>query len=328
MNYILNYLNFNESKGISNSCELILYKIWKLIDNDINHIKDGTINIDIDEQDFKVKDLIINYIFSSPNPENLCNATSHLEKSVIDDGCLNNISIDLKIKINTIDDEFVYYIKSVLFHELLHIFQHYNIKNNNKFRPESFSIGSILPQIRPLIKSKYGNYILDVLYYSLSHEISSQLHQYYFYKKDGKDYKKINDIRNLLHNFKIKTLDNIEILEIEKIKSHILKAIKYYSNNKNYNKDIEMSLWNDNIVSFFNKMSDILKYKVKWIDNKVKIIDKKIHDEHINLNEYNIRYDITISLPSNWDEHENIEMFKIDEFIKEKLNDCKVIDGI
>lgn len=321
MNYILNYLNFNESKGISNSCELILYKIWKNIDSDINNIKDGSFNIDINEKDFKVKNLIINYNFLIDS-ENRCDAISHLEKSFIDKNHLNNVFIDIKIRINKIDDEFIYYIKSVLFHEILHIFQHYNIKNDNKFRPESFSIGSILPQIRPIIKSIYGNYILDILYYSLSHELSAQLHQYYFYKKNNKDYKRIKDIKDLLFKFKIKQLDKIEYKEIETIKNHILNSIKYYSNNKNYIKDIEISLWNNDVELFLDKLSDILKYKVKWIDKKIKLIDKKIHNE---LNESNIRYDITISLPTNWDD---IERYNIDNFIKNNLNDCKIIQGI
>ena len=321
MDYILNYLNFNESKGISNSCELILYKIWKNIDSDINNIKDGSFNIDINEKDFKVKNLIINYNFLIDS-ENRCDAISHLEKSFIDKNHLNNVFIDIKIRINEIDDEFIYYIKSVLFHEILHIFQHYNIKNDNKFRPESFSIGSILPQIRPIIKSIYGNYILDILYYSLSHELSAQLHQYYFYKKNNKDYKRIKDIKDLLFKFKIKQLDKIEYKEIETIKNHILNSIKYYSNNKNYIKDIEISLWNNDVELFLDKLSDILKYKVKWIDKKIKLIDKKIHNE---LNESNIRYDITISLPTNWDD---IERYNIDNFIKNNLNDCKIIQGI
>lgn len=321
MNYILNYLNFNESKGISNSCELILYKIWKNIDSDINNIKDGSFNININEKDFKVKNLIINYNFLIDS-ENRCDAISHLEKSFIDKNHLNNVFIDIKIRINEIDDEFIYYIKSVLFHEILHIFQHYNIKNDNKFRPESFSIGSILPQIRPFIKSIYGNYILDILYYSLSHELSAQLHQYYFYKKNNKDYKRIKDIKDLLFKFKIKQLDKIEYKEIETIKNHILNSIKYYSNNKNYIEDIEISLWNNDVELFLDKLSDILKYKVKWIDKKIKLIDKKIHNE---LNESNIRYDITISLPTNWDD---IERYNIDNFIKNNLNDCKIIQGI
>lgn len=321
MNYILNYLNFNESKGISNSCELILYKIWKNIDSDINNIKDGSFNININEKDFKVKNLIINYNFLIDS-ENRCDAISHLEKSFIDKNHLNNVFIDIKIRINEIDDEFIYYIKSVLFHEILHIFQHYNIKNDNKFRPESFSIGSILPQIRPFIKSIYGNYILDILYYSLSHELSAQLHQYYFYKKNNKDYKRIKDIKDLLFKFKIKQLDKIEYKEIKTIKNHILNSIKYYSNNKNYIEDIEISLWNNDVELFLDKLSDILKYKVKWIDKKIKLIDKKIHNE---LNESNIRYDITISLPTNWDD---IERYNIDNFIKNNLNDCKIIQGI
>lgn len=326
MNYILNYLNFNESKGISDTCELVLYEIWKNIENNINNIKDGSFNINLDKTDFKVKNLIINYNFS-PDTENKCNAITHLEKSFVNDNYLNDVYIEIEIKINKIDDEFIYYIKSVLFHEILHIFQHYNVKINNKFRPESFSIGSILPQIRTIIKSEYANYILDILYYSLSHELSAQLHQYYMYNKIHKEYKKIKDIRNLLSNFKIKQLNDNEYKEIQKIKNHILNSIKYYSNNKKYNIDIEKSLWNDNdMISFLNKLNDILKYKVEWIDKKIKLINSKINDEKINEN--NIKYDITISLPTNWDEHDNMEKYEIDKFIKNNLNDCKNIHGI
>jgi hypothetical protein len=40
-----------------------------------------------------------------------------------------------------IDEEFSYYIKSVLLHEISHIFVDYNVRINNKFRTSSFSIG-------------------------------------------------------------------------------------------------------------------------------------------------------------------------------------------
>lgn len=35
MKYIISYHNFNESKGISDSCEIVLYKIWSKIENNI-----------------------------------------------------------------------------------------------------------------------------------------------------------------------------------------------------------------------------------------------------------------------------------------------------
>ena len=39
MKYIVRYENFNESKGISDSCEIVLYKIWNLIEGDILNFK-------------------------------------------------------------------------------------------------------------------------------------------------------------------------------------------------------------------------------------------------------------------------------------------------
>jgi hypothetical protein len=81
-------------------------------------------------------------------------------------------------------------------------------------------------------------------------------------------------------------------------------------------------LWDFNdVIDFINELSDIVKYKVKWIDKKIKLIDSKTD----NISENNIRYDITISLPTNWEEHDK---FEIQRFIKNNLNDCKIVNGI
>jgi hypothetical protein len=320
MDYILNYINFNESKGISDSCELVLYDIWKEIKQNITSQESNSFKLNIDKEDFKIKDLIIKYKFS-PSSENNCYGTTHLKDSSIENNYLINSYIELDLKVNNLDNEFIYYIKSVLLHELLHLFQHYNIKIKNKFRPESFSIGSILPQLRPLVKTKYGNYILDIIYFSLSHELSAQLHQYYMYRLSNKEYKKIFKIRDSLNNFIPKEMDSIESKEIEMIKNHISKSIKYFSSKK-YIKNVKKSLWDFNdVIDFINELSDIVKYKVKWIDKKIKLIDSKTD----NISENNIRYDITISLPTNWEDHDK---FEIQRFIKNNLNDCKIVNGI
>jgi len=126
-----------------------------------------------------------------------------------------------------------------------------------------------------------------------------------------------------LSYFSIKKLNDDELKELIKIKNHILNSIDFYSTNKKYKKDISKSLWNEsNIDIFLNKLSDIVKNKVKWIVKKMKIIDSKI------LKDDEIRYDETISLPTNWDDHENVEKYEIYSFIKENLNDCKIIDFI
>lgn len=311
MNYILTYQNFNESNGISDSSENITNSIWNDIESDIISDISANKKFNFDEIDFKLKDIIVEYNLIK-NSENICNAITYLKNSVVENKYLKNIKIIVNIKYSILDEPFLYYIKTVLFHEILHVFQHYNFKLHNKFRSESFSIGSILPQLRQYIKTKYANYILDILYYSLSHELSAQIHQYYMYKKIGKHYEKINDIKNLLKNFNINNnLDESEILEINLIKDYIVKSIEFYSNNKKYNKKILKSLWSETDNNrFLDSLSILLKKKLKWLDEKMKLVDSKI----------GIKFDETFTYYGKLDDYKYFEIFN---FIKENLNDCK-----
>ena len=311
MNYILKYQNFNESKSISDSCEVVTDAIWNSIESNIISNISSSNNFDFDEIDFKLKDIVIEYNLIK-STENVCNAITFLKNSSVDNKYLSNINIVLNIRYHILDEPFLYYIKSVLFHEMLHVFQHYNFKINNRFRSESFSIGSIIPQLRQYINTKYANYILDVLYYSLSHELSAQLHQYYMYKKIGKEYEKIDDIRNLLKNFHIKLdLDKSEELEINLIKEYIIKSISFYSNNKKYNKHILKSIWSETDNNkFLVKLSDIIKNKLIWIDKKIKLVDSKIE----------IKVDETFTFYGDLIDYKYSEAFN---FIKENLNDCE-----
>lgn len=76
----------------------------------------------------------------------------------------------------------------------------------------------------------------------------------------------------------------------------------------------------ENVEIFLTMLSDIIVYKLNWLNEKIKIIDSSFNKE--------IRYDETISLPSNWDEHDFWEKWGKLDFIREKLNDCKIIQGI
>lgn len=315
MKYIISYYNFNESKGISDSCEIVLYKIWSKIENNIINSISNDIVFDINELDFKCKNIILKYNISK-GEDNICNGLTILNNSKIIDNILNDITINIDIIVNDMDDEFIYYIKSVILHELLHIFQHYNIRINNKFRPESFSIGSILPQLKQNVSCKYSKYLLDVLYYSLSHELSAQLHQYYLYKISGREYKRINFIIDLLSKFKIIDLSEEDDKEITYIRNHVVNSIKYLATNKKYLKNIDSSIWStgDN-VNFLKNIKNVVDYKLKWIHKKIKLIDSKIEENKT------IRYDQTNSLPTDWEYYDILQRF---DFIKENLNDCKI----
>lgn len=314
MKFIVGYENFNESKGISDSCDRITNSIWNDIENNIINFNNISKKFTFSENDFKLKDIQIDFIFNE-NKDNNCNAITDLKNSVIENNYLVNTKILFNVEYHTIDDAFLYYIKSVIFHEILHVFQNYNLKINDKFRPESFSIGSIIPQIRNYIKTEYVSYILDILYYSLSHELSAQLHQYYIYKIDDREYKHLDEIKNLLNNFKIKELDNDESKELDYVKHHILNSIKYFTNNKNYQKDIESSIWVKNNEEFLNGLSNLIKYKLKWIDKKIELINNK---KRIDYNE-------TFTYLGDLQDYKYL---KNSLFIKENLNNCPIIDNI
>lgn len=314
MKYIVRYENFNESKGISDSCEKITNQIWNDIESDIIDSNNISKKLTFSEEDFKLKDIQIDFIFNK-GLVNTCNAITDLKNSTIENNYLLNTRILFNIKYDIIDESFLYYIKSVIFHEVLHVFQNYNLKINDKFRPESFSIGSIIPQIRNTIKTEYVSYILDILYYSLSHELSAQLHQYYIYKIDDREYKRLDEIKNLLTNFKIKKLDEQESKELDYVKNHILKSIKYFTNNKNYNKDIDSSIWNKNNEEFLNGLSNIIKYKLNWIDKKIKLINKK---KKVDYNETFTYYG----------DLQDYKYLNFSLFINQNLNNCPIIDNI
>jgi hypothetical protein len=319
LKYIIKYQNFSESKGISDSCEKVLYKVWGDIESDIIDLKSNELIFDIDESDFKCRNIDLK-ITISKSDDNLCNAQTHLKESKIIDGYLTNVIIKIDIKYKKLDDEFIYYIKSVLLHELLHIFQHYNILLGNKFRPESFSIGSIIPQLRNIVKTKYGNYFLDILYHSLSHELSAQIHQYYLHKMNNRHYKRLYDIKNLISNFKINSLDKDEEDDVILIKKHIVESINYLSLNLNYKDDIERSIWNESdIYVFLENLKKLLDRKVKWINKKINLVNKKIKDSKI------IKYDENTTLPHDWVMYDLSER---NDFIKENLSDSSNIEFI
>lgn len=319
MKYIIRYENFNESNGISDSCEKMTNSIWGDIEDDIINSKSSNLKFDIDELDFKCKNIILNYKISNGDI-NTCDAQTILKESKIVDEYLTNVVINIDIICKEFDDEFIYYIKSVLLHELLHIFQNYNILSGNKFRPESFSIGSIIPQLRNVVKTKYGSYILDILYYSLSHELSAQIHQYYLYKINHRYYKRIFDIRDFINGFEIRKLDDAEERDLVLIKKHIVGSIGYFTSNKNYKYDIKNSIWNESdIYIFLNKFKKLLEYKVKWINKKINLVDKKIKDMKI------IKYDENTTLPHDWKVY---DLSIRNSFIRENLSDPSNIEFI
>ena len=120
MKYIVKYENFNKSKGISDSCEKVANSIWDDIEDDIINTNNISKKFTYSEGDFKLKNIQIDFNFIG-DKENSCGAITDLKNSVIEDSYLLNVRILFNVKYSIIDDAFLYYIKSVIFHEILHV---------------------------------------------------------------------------------------------------------------------------------------------------------------------------------------------------------------
>lgn len=289
---INNFIEFiMESKGISDIC--VEYKdiIWIDIGN---YIKTNNVNLkiftyDFNNEKFLIKNLIIELSFNDYK-ENVCNAKFIGSNSKIKDNIFYSPKIELNIHYNKLDEEFLTYIESVLLHELLHCYQMY--KQNNKKIPSYWQYGNVLSQVRGNI-SKYNNIdinnIMDLLYYSLEHEMNAQLHQYYDYLLKNKKYLKINKIENELRNYIIPiNIDDKFISLLKYIIKHFKNSLDTNSPNNNYKKNINNSLWSyeltdKNIESFLKNLKNYFTNCADYILSKKRQIIRKIkNDEHID----------------------------------------------
>jgi len=317
--YLQEYYLFIESnKGISpNLEELYEYVVNKI--GDIGKCRDMSISLNFSSskdknRNINLSNLIININYQKGS-KNICDAKSDFSNSKYVNDLLDGVIIDIYVFFDKMDKDFLFYIKSVLFHELLHVYQTHEIMKANKFKPESWRISLLLPSFRKFMTSNYVNYILDCIYFSLSHEIYAQIHQYYFYKKEGKEYKRIFDIAQKLKEFETKPLSDIENIEINNIKKYILESLKRDVVNKKYLNDISLSIWTEqNNDLFLLELKKLFTKRFELYNRKVSKIDKKLS---ISLEEsVKESIDKWKSLPSNFD------IMKLDiDFISDILSD-------
>lgn len=288
-----------ESRGISDSVIEIRDILKKDMSSFINKSKTDTyfknpifknykrINIS-NNNEFKIKNcfLDINLIRYK---ENNCNGEVNVKQAKIVNGYIENSIIKLDIYFNKFDDDFIFKIYSILLHELVHLYEHYNLLLNKKFRPQYWSIGSIYKQLRNNYKNTDILYILNLLYKSLRNEISSNLHQYYDYKKYNKNYNELFNIINDLKSFDINKLniDDNFIKELNSVRNHIYNSIKYFITNKYYLKDLNSGLWKNeinenNIMEFLLDLKELFNISINYINKKIILINNKLNE---------IRYD-------------------------------------
>lgn len=285
-----------ESKGISDIC----FEYRDFIKKDINDIYASFISsknfseqkvfekrlvktYNFDDDRFKINNLTVRFNLFKYS-ENVCNSILDIKNSTVDlNKYINDVILQLDIFINDNSKDFLFKINSIIVHELVHIFEHYNLLLGDKFRPKDWSIGSMYPQLRHKYKNVDVQNILHLLYISLRNEISSQLHQYYDYKKNDKDYDHIYNIIEELKNFKVVNINDNFIKEMNKVRQHIYKSIKFYTINKNYLKDLDKSIWSqtinfDNINDFINDLKSLFEYAIFYIEKKIRLVNRKLNE--------------------------------------------------
>lgn len=286
-----------EKKGISDIC--IIYKncIWK---NMIDKLKDVETSESFKKDNFKT---IVNLSYDFSNPKFLvknfmielalnkninysCGGLANVEYSMYDDGILISPKIVLNLSFKDLNKGYLNYVESVLLHEIIHVYQRYC--QGDKNISSSWQLGSILPKLRNIIISDDVSNILELLYYSLVHEINSQLHQYFDMKMKNINYKDIFDIKKRLEDFdytKI-VIDDEIIDELEQIRKHYYASLKYNKPNNMYIKNVS-NIWKkeisiDNVYLFLEELKQNFTNSIVYIEKKIKLIDNKISE---------IRYD-------------------------------------
>ena len=282
-----------ESKGISDICMEYKNNIWEDFYNKIKEIllrtndnNYGNITYNFNNNEFIVNNLMID-IYINKYDENICNARFIGSNSIVKNNIFYNPRIEFKIYYKKFNKQFFRYIESILLHELLHCYQMYKLEN--KKMPNSWQYGSILSKLRNGIQSKNNDIdkIIDLIYYSLDHEINAQLHQYYDHILNGQEYNKIFDIKNSLRDYIIPSNINKEFIDlIKKLVFNYKNSLKTKSPNINFNNN--KSLWsydldNNNIESFLRKLKRYFTNSANYLDKKIKQIDKKLENyEHID----------------------------------------------
>ena len=298
---VKNFIEFLlESKGISDVCMSYKNTIWKDFIVKLKDIIDkkqdyGVLIYNFNNQEFKINNLIIS-IKPIKYKENICNGKYQGSNTIIKNSIFYNGIIEFNILYNDLNKDFLNYIESVLLHELLHCYQRY--KTNGKKIPSYWQYGNILSTLRKELDN-YNNddldKIINLLYYSLEHEMSAQLHQYYDFMLKGKKYERIFDIKKSLEEYKIPNkIDNNFMIGLITIVYHFNKSLKLNTPNNNYTKNIDNSLWSyklseDNIDSFLVNLKNYFNNCSNFLDKKINQINRKIKNyEHID-------YSMTIS---------------------------------
>jgi hypothetical protein len=247
--------------------------------------KEYTVSCDFDNKEFKIDNLSI-LVNLRRYSSNVCNAIADLGKSIYSDDTIINPKIKLEIYFDDFDEDFKIYIKSVLLHEMLHVYQVYNMRN--KKMDSNWNLGNTIISTRDYIYNPYVKEVSEILYYSAEHEIMAQIHQYFMFKThNNKRYEKIFEIKQKLEEYDpyvmLNNVDDKLIKQLNLFRDIYNKRLILHKPNNKYYKNASLvwkkEITKNNINKFLDNINTFVKKSASFLDKKMKHIDRKTEKE-------------------------------------------------
>jgi hypothetical protein len=258
-----------------------------MVKNDISNTKIGYIKrfsitkSFVDNKDFKIHELTIDIIFKKYN-RNVCTGIVNQKDVIFDEsGFMCYPYMKLEIYFDDIDIDFEKYIKSVLLHEMTHIYQVYRMGGDKKI-DSNWNLGSTIAASRSHINNIYVKDLANILYKASEHEIMSQLHQYFLYKTEyGEQYQHIFDIQKSLSEFDTSKyiIDDNFINDLNIFRYIHNKRLDINKPNNKYYRNVSF-VWKreitfDNVQKFLKYVEEFVKKSLLFLNKKIKHVDAK-----------------------------------------------------
>jgi hypothetical protein len=272
----------NEGKGIPNTLK------W-IIDDIIHNINlNESYSDDIEESDFMLKNLTINYI-NRQRKDIYAYSQFGIYSPVYDRGIFNNYLINSKIDIYLdFNDYDILDLKRVILHELLHIYEIFQRCNNKTDKDLDWFVNNEIMKIRKkYINDGFLSEFIYILYLINKHEINARVAETYTILIDDR-----NDNRQYLLDKLMVTQSWIKMKEIEDFKytkydidfNRCKEFFIELNNivNKRSNKHFKIyNIPNDDkdIITILKNYQTQFKKKTKYFKEKLyKIVDEVILD--------------------------------------------------
>jgi len=300
MEHIINYNKYStdnpfednflfENRGIPQTLK------W-LVDDIFNKLKNKTYHLfDVDESDLKLKNLHVKY-HNKPIKEILARSrfgvfVPDMFRGKITSYTLNGASINVYFDFDNFD---IKDLKSVILHELLHIYEIYKRYLNKTNKDLQWQVNNQLQKIRNKYTSdEFLKEFIFILYLNFDFEIGARVAETYsiLIEERSNDYNKLKGI--LKSSTAWQYMNDLKEFDYNNFDINIKNSINFFSElnnkispNKNFKifkipkNEEEVKNILKNYQKTFNKKSDLFKKKLLKIIDEVIIDVDKLNNEN------------------------------------------------